>query len=145
MMIQKIKNNVMAAVAVLVLAAMFFAGCTIKPAGQGEESSIDSSGTLQVTVKLVSTETTILDQQMSYDGEVTAGRAVKDACQRRNMAYVVEDGLYSSFNGIASTQTDGWLFYLNDQLPDRGADDVTLSAGDVVEFRYVNYDEAFAQ
>ena len=140
------KSRVLAAVAVLMMLVAVCAGCSVKPAGQEGQSSDGVAGVaVQVTVKIVSTEKTILDQQISFPEEVTAGRAVKDACQSQNMAYVVKDGLYSSFDGIDSTQTDGWLFYLNDELPDRGADDVTVSDGDVVEFRYVNYDKAFAQ
>ena len=86
-----------------------------------------------------------MDQQVTLTNDLTAGRAVKDACQNQKMAYTEQDGMYISFQGITSTDTDGWLFYLNDELPDRGANDVTVSDGDVVEFRYVNYDEAFAE
>lgn len=141
---QNQKLKAAAGILMLLLCLFFISGCSIKPGGSSQPPQDGASGTgITVTVRLVSTEKTILDQQVVLTDDMTAGRAVKDACQSQRMAYVVEDGLYSSFDGIASTQTDGWLFYYNGELPDNGADDVVLNDGDIVEFRFVNFDEAF--
>ena len=119
---------------------LLMTGCSSQSGG-ADHSQVG----ITVTVRLISAEETILDLQVTLTDDLTAGRAVKDACQSQNMAYTEQDGMYISFQGITSADTDGWLFYLNDELPDRGANDVTVSDGDVIEFRYVNYDEAFAQ
>ena len=129
-----------ALVAAILWTFFLVTGCSSQTGGAGESQV----GTI-VTVRIISQEATILDQQVTLTNDLTAGRAVKDACQSQKMAYTEQDGMYISFQGITSTDTDGWLFYLNDELPDRGANDVTVSDGDVVEFRYVNYDEAFAE
>ena len=57
--------------------------------------------------------------------------------------YEKADGFYSSFDGIQSTKTDGWLLYINDAMAEKGAEEQPIADGDVITWKYVNYAEAF--
>ncbi|MFA9381882.1 MAG: DUF4430 domain-containing protein [Acetanaerobacterium sp.] len=55
------------------------------------------------------------------------------------------DGFITALAGIESTQTDGWLMYINGEMAMLGANEQPVIEGDVLEWKYVNYDETFAQ
>ena len=110
----------------------------------GGSSSDASAQGVSVKVQIIKDGENLLDTTVTLEGEnPTAGDAFKKACQDAKMAYTVSDGMYDGFAGYTSTQTDGWLFYHNGQLADKGANDVTVSDKDTVSFQYENYNEAF--
>ncbi len=124
--------------AVLMVTVFILSGCSDKGASSYKDP-------VTVAVKIVSTEKTVLEEEVTLEKEdATAGAAVMQACQNKKLAYTKDQGMYDGFDGITSTQTDGWLLYVNDELAEKGADEQTVAEGDVVIFQYVNYDEAFA-
>lgn len=127
--------------AVVFSMAALFTGCNVKQPGETAE------GGIAVKVKITDAEQTVLleEETRVQEDEANAGQAVKNACQSKGFAYQEKDGLYDGFGGVESTKTDGWLFYLNGEQPEVGANDAPVKEGDLVEFRYLNYDEAFAQ
>ena len=101
---------------------------------------------IPVSVKIESTDKVLLEDEVSIaTNEANAAQAIIEACQAKKMAYTLNDGMFDNFDGIASTQTDGWILFINGETSDYGAKDTKVSANDMVEFRYVNYDEVFAQ
>lgn len=90
------------------------------------------------------------DQPQTPDFSVAATYANPSAAdllietmQEENIAFTVENGFFDNIGGFASTQSDGWLLYYNGELAAVGAADIQLTDGDVVEFKWENYDEAF--
>ena len=117
----------------LLMTVMLFTAC-------GEKDSIKAQ------VRIISAEETLLDTEVEVSGEnLMVKDALLKACQDNKMAYTNKDGLFDNFNGIASTLEDGWLFYFNGELPDKGVYDVPLKKDgeNLIEMKYVNYAEAF--
>lgn len=102
--------------------------------------------TVKAAVKITSaTAEVVLEKTVDVTGSnPTAKDAIVEACKAGDVYYTLANGMFDNFNHEASTKTDGWLLYVNDKLADVGAESYTLQEGDKVEFRYVNYDEAFA-
>lgn len=73
----------------------------------------------------------------------TADKIFIQACQNESLSYTFTNGMFDNFGGEASTQTDGWLFYYNGVLSEKGAQEIHVQEEDLLEFRYVNYDKAF--
>lgn len=124
----------------LFVMAAFFAGCD-----NGQTESVENG--ISVTVKITNAEpTVVLEETVTIaQDQANAGQAVKTACQSKNFAFTESNGMYDGFGGEMSTETDGWLLYINGEQAQVGANDSAVVEGDVVEFRYENYDEAFAQ
>lgn len=102
--------------------------------------------TIKAEVKIISAEETLLETEVEVSGEnPTVKDALLAACQQEKMAYTNKDGLFDNFGGIASTTEDGWLFYFNGELPDKGVSDVLLEkeGENLIEMKYENYNEAF--
>ena len=100
------------------------------------------------TVKIIGPDNTeIISTQVSVKGsEPTAEQAVIEACKEKKLAYTLQNNMFDNFDSIASTQTDGWILYANSDKPaETGANLIQLEDGFTVEFRYVNYDQVFAQ
>jgi len=113
-------------------------------AGEVKAVPLDSyaKGDFAVNVKI--TDSVVLVSGTAWVNEgSSAGDAVKKVCQMLDAEYTVKDGMYDRFNGKASTQTDGWLLYINGEVAQVGADAYKVKANDLLEFRYVNYDEAY--
>lgn len=86
----------------------------------------------------------ILDCELYVDREgATAADAVKEACAQVRLAYTYENGMFDNFNGIASGQEDGWLFYNDGVLAEIGAGQCEIGNAFEVEFKYENYNESF--
>lgn len=72
-----------------------------------------------------------------------AGKSAADiliaAMDQQGITYTVDNGLFDNIGGYTSTDSDGWLFYYNDELATVGAADITLAEGDTVAFRWENY------
>ena len=128
-------------VLILICLCLSFAACS---AGDGGTENIADG--ISVTVDIVSQQgDSLLSKTIEVEKDSTAAAAMKKACQAEKFAYHEKSGLYDGFGGIESTETDGWLFYVNGEMPSIGANEYKLKAGDTVSFRYQNYDEAFAQ
>ena len=87
----KKQNRIVRPIALVVAILWTFfllTGCSSQAGGTGE-SQVGTT----VTVRIVSQEATILDQQVTLTNDLTAGRAVKDACQNQKMAYTEQDGI----------------------------------------------------
>ncbi|MBE7027156.1 MAG: DUF4430 domain-containing protein [Ruminococcaceae bacterium] len=106
-------------------------GCT------GEKTSINVSVKISEDYDIVNTSFVLAAK------EPVASDAIIRACQDEKIAYTLTDGLFDGFGGLKSTKTDGWLFYVNGQLAQMGAKDTPIKDGDVIEFRYENYESAF--
>ncbi len=97
-----------------------------------------------VIVKINSDSYTLNAAITLTDANPTAADAIIAACQKDKIAYTVNNGLFDGFAGIKSVYNEeGWLLYINDILAEVGAEQTTIKEADVVEFRYVNYNEAF--
>ena len=126
-------KKVLMLIIALLMTAMLFTAC-------GEKDSIKAQ------VRIISAEETLLDTEVEVSGEnLMVKDALLKACQDNKMAYTNKDGLFDNSNGIASTLEDGWLFYFNGELPDKGVYDVPLKKDgeNLIEMKYVNYAEAF--
>lgn len=75
----------------------------------------------------------------------SAGDLIIALCQADKFAYTYNDGMYDNFNGVASDAEAGWLLYIDGVLAELGANEIALSEGMKVEFRYVSYAEAFPE
>ena len=106
----------------------------------------DSGDTITVTVQIIDGS-----NGSHFDGKVqitntanpVADNATVAALDFMEIPYEKADGFYSSFDGIESTQADGWLLYVNDAMAQLGAEEQPVADGDVITWRYVNYAEAF--
>ena len=75
--------------------------------------------------------------------EPMASDAILRACQNQKIPYTLTNGLFDGFGGLKSTKTDGWLFYVNGEIAPMGAEDTPIKDGDMIEFKYENYESAF--
>ncbi len=125
--------------ALVTIAALFFAlaaGCS-QPADNGAEK-------ITVTVKITAPDKEIINEDIQIDKEgATAGKAIMQACQSKKLAYTNDSGLYDNFDGVASTETEGWVFLYNGETVMVGADEQEIKSGDTVEFIYGAYSDYF--
>ena len=99
-----------------------------------------------VTVKITSPDSTVVDTKVTVtDNEPTASKAIIAACKANNIAYTVKEGLLTASAAWNRQRTRGWLFYYNGTLAQTGAETTSVQEGDVVEFRYENYNKAFSE
>ena len=66
-----------------------------------------------------------------------------EVCQKNKIPYQLKDHMFDGFGGYHSTETDGWILYVNDETADKGAYEMKLENDFKVVFSYVNYDEIF--
>lgn len=99
-----------------------------------------------VSVQVITSDTTLVGTQITLStGNPTAAQAVIEACKSNNTAYTLKSGMFDGFGGMLSTLDDGWLLYINGELAQTGAETTPVNENDIVEFRYVNYNEAFKE
>ncbi len=72
-----------------------------------------------------------------------AEEVLLEVCQKHKVPYRLDNHMFDGFGGYDSTDTDGWILYINGELADKGAYEISLEDGFRVEFRYVNYNEVF--
>ena len=106
---------------------------------------------IQGQVQVIYGDQVLVDNTVHvYKGD-TVRTAVMIACQERNLPYIYTNGVFDGFGGHASTDTAGWLLYLNGELIDLGADnevgagDLKLENGFHLLFSYLNYDDALTE
>ena len=121
-------------VVVIILLSIVLAGCS---------NTRTDVNKMSVTVTIATVQEVLLSEIISINEGSTADKAIVAACQSKKLAYTLKDGMFDYFGTIASTQTDGWLFYINGELADIGAAQYIIKAGDALEFKYENYDDAF--
>ena len=97
---------------------------------------------LEGTVSIFTENVVILSEEVSLQAENVEEALVK-TCQQNKIPYTLTNNMFDNFGGIASTQTDGWILYVNGELAQAGAKFITLEDGFLIEFKYVNYDEVF--
>lgn len=135
--------SLLLAVLLLVTSLAGCAGSEKTPAYKGS----DNADPITVTVRIIDGS-----NGSHFDGQVeitktanpVADNATTAALDFMEIPYEKADGFYSSFDGIASTETDGWLLYVNDEAASLGAEEQPIADGDVITWRYVNYNEAFS-
>ena len=66
-----------------------------------------------------------------------------EVCQKNKIPYQLKYHMFDGFGGYHSTETDGWILYVNDETADKGAYEMKLENDFKVVFSYVNYDEIF--
>lgn len=120
-----------------IVMSLSFVGCTRD----------EKKDTIFGTVAIIGPEgEIILDSELYVDKlNATAADAVKEACTQVRLSYTYENGMFDNFNGIASGKEDGWLFYNDGELADVGAGECAISNAFEIEFKYVNYNESFAE
>lgn len=100
---------------------------------------------VQVHVKITDNGGIIMDYPITVTGiKPTASMAFEKGCIQKNVPYSLEDGMFDGFGGLFSTNTDGWLFYVNGSIADIGCEDYELKENDAIEFRYTNYGSEFS-
>ena len=117
--------------------------CLLALAACGNGGQPQVTATVQVTL-IDMAGNQLLDAETSVASAApNAEEAVKQACKENNIPMTLTGGMFDGFGGQKSTQTDGWLLYINDKQAEKGAADIPIQDGDQIAFRYENYDEAF--
>ncbi len=93
-------------------------------------------------VSIVYYDQVIVSEEITTTG-VTAEDALLEVCQKNKIPYRLNNHMFDGFGGYDSTDTDGWILYVNDEIADKGAYEMNLEDGFTVVFSYVNYSEAF--
>lgn len=122
--------------AIIVLSFCFMGGCSEKYERKklvfGTVSIIGPNGEM------------ILDSEIYVKKRgAVASDAVKAACAEVRLAFTYENGMFDNFDGIASGQDEGWLFYESGELASEGAGSYEIGEAFEIEFKYENYAESF--
>ncbi len=101
---------------------------------------------VQVHVKITDNGSIIMDYPITVTGMApNAAMAFEKGCKQKNISYTYENGVFDCFNGLNSTETEGWMFYINNSAVNTSVKDCILKENDKLEFRYANYNHRFAQ
>ena len=147
----KTKIRVFAVIAVI-FTALCFASCKNKQAG-------DLSAALTIDCTRVADR---LDEEIApKDGYIlkdyvvnfsegdTLIRVFEDAVKENKLQYENNDSYISGISNIYAGdfgELSGWLYYVNGEIPDVGANDYILDDGDEIAFVYFDdYNDAFVE
>ncbi len=87
------------------------------------------------------------NQEIISENVLTTGETAEDVllevCQNHKIPYRLDNHMFDGFGGFDSTDTDGWILYVNDEIADKGAYEMKLENGFRITFEYVNYNEVF--
>lgn len=97
---------------------------------------------LKGRVVILTEDTVVLSEEVSTHSE-NVEEVFVETCQKNKIPYTLNSNMFDNFGGIASTQTDGWILYVNGEVAQAGAKFIALEDNFLVEFKYVNYDEIF--
>ena len=134
----------------LIVVLFMFAACGSKSSDQqlpAYDAKLGSKSSYTVTVKI-----TGANGESYFDGKVvvkgtdspTAAQASLAAFSfQGGIAYTEKDGMIDGIAGIKSTNEQGWLYYINGKMSDKGAHDQQIKDGDLIEWKYLSYSEAF--
>ncbi len=93
-------------------------------------------------VVILTEDTAVLSEEVSTQCQ-DVEEVLVETCQKNKIPYTLTNNMFDNFGGIASTQTDGWILYINGEVAQAGAKFIPLEDNFLVEFKYVNYDEIF--
>lgn len=102
----------------------------------------DSTPELSGKVAVFTEDTAILSEDVKTHATNVEDVLVQ-TCREHKIPYTLTNNMFDNFGGIASTQTDGWILYVNGEVAQAGAKFIPLEDNFLVEFKYVNYDEVF--
>lgn len=94
------------------------------------------------TVSIIYDDQTIISEKITTTG-TTAEDVLLEVCQNNKIPYRLNNHMFDGFGGYDSTENDGWILYVNDEIADKGAYEMTLAEGFDVSFIYVNYNKIF--
>ena len=116
----------------LVLILCLLPGCKKKETGP------TITGLVEVTYndQIIVSEVVITNCKNAED-------VILEVCQKHKISYRLNNHMFDGFGGYDSTNTDGWILFVNDELADKGAYEMMLEDDFKVVFDYVNYDEVF--
>lgn len=117
----------------LALLLCFLSGC----------QPISEKPVISGTVAVVYGDNTIVSENIETQG-VTAEDVLLEVCQKNKIPYRLDNHMFDGFGGFDSTETDGWILYINNQIAEKGAYAINLEDSFNVTFSYVNYNEVFA-
>ena len=142
--VSKVKKTFTIFLSILFAALMFAACSNAQPAVFTKEEG--SSAKLTFTFSVVDPNgEKIVDCPIEIVGEGASLMEVMDWYFAENsINFVHDNGLVSTIADLASDAENGWLLYINDAMAEVGAVDCFPASGDKVEWRYVNYAEAFS-
>ena len=95
-------------------------------------------------VEIFTEDTSVLSEKISIK-KGTAEDAILEACQQKKIPYTLKNNMFDNFGGISSTETEGWILYINGELAQKGAYEIMLEDSFLIEFKYVNYDSIFGE
>lgn len=116
----------------LAVSLLLLAGCSAKG--------------IDVTVQIIGPEgESIFNQTVTVNTkeEPTAMDATTAAVAKGGVTIKETDGFVTEIADLPSTETDGWLLYVNAEVASVGAKELKISEGDTIEWRYINYNEVF--
>lgn len=93
-------------------------------------------------VVILTEEAAVLSEEVSTQSK-NVEEVLIETCQNQKIPYTLTNNMFDNFGGIASTETDGWILYVNGEIAQAGAKFIPLEDNFLVEFKYVNYDEVF--
>ncbi len=129
----KTTKRVLALLLVLAVSVLILAGCAAKG--------------ITVHVKITGQDAAVMyDKDVKVTAETPfAIDATVAAMKDGKLDYTDENGFISSIGGVAGTDTDGWLMFINGEMAQLGASEQPVAEGDTLEWQYLNYAEAFPQ
>lgn len=94
------------------------------------------------TVSILYGDREIISEDIATMGN-TAEDVLLEVCQKNKIPYRLNNHMFDGFGGFDSTDTDGWILYVNGVIADKGAYEMKIEDGFDVSFVYVNYNEVF--
>ncbi len=94
-----------------------------------------------------------IDRELKYtakyenNAQTTALDLLEKICNEFSIDFSHLDGYINSVDGYNNTAQKGWMYFFNGEMPDVGASDYIITKGydNTVDFKYMNYSEAFPE
>ena len=139
------KRRILAVLLCLFVFCTILSACAQQPS-MPLYSESNAVNDVTVHVAIVNGETTLFDGdvQVKSAGDPTAMMASQAAFDTLEPESVSTDGFVTAIAGVESDDENGWLFYHNGAMAEVGAAECVIAEGDSVEWKFVNYAEAFA-
>ena len=107
-------------------------GCKKKPDGP----------TITGSVAVIYGDQVIVSETVTTNCD-NAEDVILEVCQKHKIAYRLNNHMFDGFGGYDSTDTDGWILYVDEEVADKGAYEMMLEDDFKVVFDYVNYNDVF--
>lgn len=117
---------------VLVLSLSFISGCSATK----NASDTSSNKAIEVTVSLIKGSEVIEEKEFSTTEEATLMEAMKEQFDLNE-----EKGMITSIDGITQDEAQGyyWVYRINNEMINTGANETNLKQGDQIEFTYEKF------